>query len=283
MHDKNYKRLGALWRIWLKNTHNQRLSSAQILDQKIYNFNAYSKYVESIVYQSFINLRWSFEYVADCIHLTHSNTFQIILNNPSLGEWEILRNESVICRIIAVSEPISSNFDLDDKKSDMLLVSPHSFAAETERIICLSPIELEGKELLVGKIQQLIIKSTINEYLVPFQVSLPTIVKTFYQTKHNDALTELELSEIRKHVNKDLYEVILSKGNITKFFKQCPCCSKTANDSDFMQSARNFFRARCYGKECKATWELDLNKSTFKLNDGRKNNGRFSFIINFSN
>jgi hypothetical protein len=282
MHDKNYKRLGVLWRKWLKNTNNQRLSSAQILEQKIHNFNAYSKYVENIVCQSFINLGWKLEYIGEYIHLTHSNTFKLKLNKSRLGEWEIQRNESLLCKVIAISEPIAVSYDFDNARPEILLVSPYSFVKANEQIINLSPIELEGKELLVGKIQQLIIMSIIKEYLTPFKVTLPNIVKTYYQARHNDDLTNSELAEIQKHVNKGLYEIILSKSNIAKFFKQCPCCSKSVHENQFIQSSREFFRASCPSKQCKATWELDLNKTTFKLNDGRRNNGRFSFIIDFS-
>ena len=147
-------------------------------------------------------------------------------------------------------------------------------------MIVISPIDLDGKETLAGKLQQQIIKVIILEYLTDFEVKLPNAIDELYKEKYDYKLSNEELSIAKKHANTDLYNTIVSKNNISKYLKQCPVCSQQADENSVRQSSKDYFTAICRNKECKATWTLDVKKLLFTLNGGGTYNGRFAFNIN---
>jgi hypothetical protein len=284
VHDKNYRRAGKLWRTWLKNSNTERLSPMQILEKKQENFLLYDKYIAKAVRQIFSNLGWSLKQVSKGFELSHENTFKLTLQQETQGEWKLFRKQAVIARIITLSDPLVEELSQTDlANGDFLICPENNTLSETDNIIVISPIGLLGKEELAGKLQQQIIKTVIRENVADFKVRLPTAISNIYKDKHDYWLTDDELDDVKKHANKELYNVIVSKSHISKYLKQCPCCSTPAQIESIRQSSREYFTADCRNKVCKASWSYDEKKAEFKLNDGKSGNGRFSFKVNFRN
>ncbi|EGQ9300159.1 hypothetical protein F7U75_03965 [Vibrio vulnificus] len=280
VHDKNYRRAAKLWRMWLKNANTDRLSPQKLLEQKQRNFIQYQSYVDQTLRQVFVNLGWSLTKVSKGHKLSHDNTFGLTLEHSNKGEWRLVRKDSVIARIIALSEPLVEDITQSELAAGEFLICPeNNTISENDNVIVISPIELHGKEILAGKLQQQILKVIIREYLTDFKVKLPTAIDELYQGKFDYRLSEKELGIARKHANTELYDVIVTKSHISKYLKLCPVCSQHAHESSIQQTSKDYFKASCRNKECKATWTLDVKESMFVLNDGNLSNGRFSFSI----
>lgn len=282
-HDKNYRRAAGLWRKWLKNSNTERLTPKQTLEQKQENFLYYQDYIGQILSQIFMNLGWSLTSVKNGFKLNHANTFELFLHNNNQGEWALNRGRNVIARIVAIPEPIIEEIADSDIALGTFIVCPEiNPLIDSESIVVISPIALLGKEELAGKLQQQIIKTIIQEYLIEFKVKLPTAISDIYDGKHDHCLSERELSNAKKHANYELYNDIVSKSNISKYLKQCPVCSEPAKFENVNQLSRDYFTANCLNRVCKASWSFDKIKSEFRLNDGLNSNGRFSFNVQFS-
>ncbi|MGR5551646.1 hypothetical protein ACPV5Y_03760 [Vibrio alfacsensis] len=282
VHDKNYRRAAKLWRMWLKNANTDRLSPQKLLEQKQRNFIQYQSYVDQTLRQVFVNLGWSLTKASKGHKLSHDNTFELTLEHSNKGEWRLVRKDSVIARIVALSEPLVEDITQSELAAGEFLICPENNTInenENDNVIVISPIELHGKEILAGKLQQQILKVIIREYLTDFKVKLPTAIDELYQGKFDYRLSEKELGIARKHANTELYDAIVTKSHISKYLKQCPVCSQHAHDSSIQQTSKDYFKASCRNKECKATWTLDVKESMFVLNDGNLFNGRFSFSI----
>ncbi|KAB1513273.1 hypothetical protein [Photobacterium damselae] len=280
VHDKNYRRAAKLWRIWLKNANTDRLSPQKLLEQKQRNFIQYQSYVDQTLRQVFVNLGWSLTKASKGYKLNHDNNFGLELEHSNKGEWRLVRKDSVIARVVALSEPLVEDITQSELAAGEFLICPeNSTISENDNVIVISPIELHGKEILAGKLQQQILKVIIREYLTDFKVKLPTAIDELYQGKFDYRLSEKELGIARKHANTELYDEIVTKSHISKYLKQCPVCSQHAHESNIQQTSKDYFKASCRNKECKATWTLDIKESIFVLNDGNLSNGRFSFSI----
>ena len=281
VHDKNYRRAAKLWRKWLKNSNTDNLTPQQVLEKKQLNFILYQSYVDQTLRQVLVNLGWSLTKVPKGYELSHDNTFRLSLENSKKGEWLLIRKENAIARIVVISEPLVEEINNNELADGEFLVCPeNNTLSETDKVIVISPIDLDGKETLAGKLQQQIIKVIILEYLTDFEVKLPTAIDELYKEKYDYKLSNEELSIAKKHANTDLYNTIVSKNNISKYLKQCPVCSQQAHENSVRQSSKDYFTAICRNKECKATWTLDVRKLLFTLNGGGTYNGRFAFNIN---
>ncbi|WP_192021474.1 hypothetical protein [Shewanella sp. WPAGA9] len=281
VHDKNYRRAAKLWRVWLKNSNTDKLTPQQILGQKQHNFVQYQSYVGQTLKQVFVNLGWSLTKTAKGHKLSHDNTFELMLEHSKNGEWSLIRKGCVIARIVALSEPLVEDITPSELGTEEFLICPEdNTIGDNDNVIAISPIELHGKEILAGKLQQQIIKVIIREYLKEFNVRLPTAIEALYEEKFDLMLSDEELKVARAHANTDLYNVIVTKTNISKYLKQCPVCSQQAHESSIQQTSKDYFTASCRNKACKATWTLDVKRSLFNLNDGGSSNGRFAFSIN---
>ncbi|MBH0031975.1 MULTISPECIES: hypothetical protein [unclassified Pseudoalteromonas] len=283
VHDKNYSRAASLWRKWLKNSNTERLTPQQILEKKQENFVLYKDYIELILKQVFMNLGWSLKKDSMGIKLKHANTFELYLQDTNQGEWVLLRNTNVVARVIAIPEPLIEEIKDNEIVQGTLIVCPEvNPLIESDRILAISPITILGKEHLAGMLQQQIIKTIVKEYLVDFPVKLPNSISKLYDGKYDCYLTDNELANAKKHANNELYSLIVSKRNISKYLKQCPVCSEASKPESVSQSSSDYFTANCRNKACKASWTFDKIKSEFILNNGSKANGRFSFLINFN-
>ncbi|MEZ8509894.1 hypothetical protein AB6D22_03540 [Vibrio splendidus] len=281
VHDKNYRRAAKLWRVWLKNFNTDKLTPQQILEQKQRNFIQYQSYVGQTLRQVFVNLGWSLIKDPEGYKLSHDNTFELMLEHSKKGQWSLVRKESVVARIVALSEPLVEEITQSELAREEFLICPeNNTVSENDNIIVISPIELHGKEIIAGKLQQQILKVIIREYLTEFNVRLPTAIEALYQGKFDQKLSDEELRVARLHANKELYNAIVTKSNISKYLKQCPVCSQQAHESSIQQTSKDYFTASCRNKACKATWTLDVKRSLFNLNDGDSSNGRFAFSIN---
>ncbi|WP_095499752.1 hypothetical protein [Paraferrimonas haliotis] len=283
VHDKNYRRAAKLWRTWLKNFNTDKLTPQQALEQKQQNFLQYQTYIDQMVRQIFVNLGWCLTKESTGYNLSHDNTFKLRLEHTKQGKWQLIRKEAVIARIVALSEPLVQEISEGELPEGEFLVCPeNNTIGDNDNVIAISPIELHGKEILAGKLQQQILKMIIGEYLTDFKVTLPTAIQALYEGKHDYKLSEEEHFIAKKHANTELYRTIVTKSNISKYLKQCPVCSQQAYENSINQSSKYYFTANCRNKACKATWTLDVKKSLFKLNDGSSSNGRFSFNINLA-
>ncbi|EGR2024188.1 hypothetical protein DYB89_03825 [Vibrio cholerae] len=282
VHDKNYRRAAKLWRMWLKNANTDRLSPQKLLEQKQHNFIQYQSYVDQTLRQVLVNLSWSLTKTSKGYNLSHDNTFGLELEHSNKGEWRLVRKENVIARIVVLSEPLVENIGENELASGEFLICPeNNTVSENDNIIVISPIDLHGKEILAGKLQQQILKMIIREYLTDFRVRLPAAIAELYQGKFDYSLSDEELTIAREHANTDLYRAIVIKSNISKYLKQCPVCSQQAQENSIQQTSKDYFNASCRNKECKATWSLDMNRSLYVLNEGVAPNGRFSYSISF--
>lgn len=280
VHDKNYRRAAKLWRQWLKNANIDKLSLPQILEQKQQNFIQYQSYVDQTLRQVFVNLGWSLTKVSKGYDLSHDNNFELTLEHLNKGEWLLLRKENVIARIVVLSEPLVEDIAENELAPGEFLICPEdNTVSANDNIIVISPIDLHGKEMLAGKLQQQILKVIIREYLTDFRVKLPTAIHELYQGKCDFRLSDKELGIARKHANTELYRAIVAKSTLSKYLKTCPICSQQAHDNSIKQTSKDYFNASCENKVCKASWTLDVKNSQFILNDGDSSNGRFSFSI----
>ncbi|HAS6018946.1 TPA: hypothetical protein ACGUVV_001236 [Vibrio vulnificus] len=280
VHDKNYRRAAKLWRMWLKNANTNRLSPQKLLEHKQRNFIQYQSYVDQTLRQVFVNLGWSLTKDPKGHKLSHENTFGLTLEHSKKGEWRLVRKGNLIARIVVLSEPLVEDIAENELSPEEFLICPeNNTLSENGSIIVISPINLHGKEILAGKLQQQIFKVIIREYLTDFKVKLPTAIDELYQGKFDYRLSEKELGIARKYANTELYDAIVTKSHISKYLKQCPVCSQHAHESNIQQTSKDYFKASCRNKECKATWTLDIKESMFVLNDGNLSNGRFSFRI----
>ncbi|MBB1314189.1 hypothetical protein [Aliivibrio sp. SR45-2] len=281
VHDKNYRRAAQLWRVWLKNSNTDKLSPQQILEQKQHNFIQYQSYVDQTIRQVFVNLGWSLTKASKGYKLNHDKAFELTIEYSNEGEWLLIRKEGVVARIVALSEPLVEEITQSELAAGEFLICPENNTVnENDNIIVISPIELHGKEILAGKLQQQILKVVICEYLTEFTVRLPTAIQAIYQGKFDQMLSNEELSVAKKHANKELYSEIVTKNNISRYLKLCPVCSQQAHESSIKQTSKDYFNARCRNKACKADWTLDVKRALFTLNDGGSSNGRFAFSIN---
>lgn len=280
VHDKNYRRAAKLWRVWLKNSNTDKLTPQQILEQKQHNFIQYQTYVGQTLKQVFVNLGWSLTKTAKGHKLSHDNTFELMLEHSKKGEWSLLRKGSVIARLVVLSELLVEDITQSELGTKEFLICPEdNTVSENDNIIVISPIELYGKEILAGKLQQQILKVIIREYLTEFDVRLPTAIEALYEEKFDLMLSDEELKVARVHANNELYNAIVTKSTISKYLKQCPVCSQQAHESSIQQTSKDYFTASCRNKACKATWTLDVKRSLFNLNGGGSSNGRFAFSI----
>ncbi|MFW1480322.1 hypothetical protein ACEWA0_23045, partial [Vibrio parahaemolyticus] len=280
VHDKNYRRAAKLWRQWLKNANIDKLSPQQILEQKQQNFIQYQSYVDQTLRQVFVNLGWSLTKVSKGYDLSHDNNFELTLEHLNKGEWLLLRKENVIARIVVLSEPLVEDIAENELAPGEFLICPEdNTVSANDNIIVISPIDLHGKEMLAGKLQQQILKVIIREYLTDFRVKLPTAIHELYQGKCDFRLSDKELGIARKHANTELYRAIVAKSTLSRYLKTCPICSQQAHDSSIKQTSKDYFNASCENKVCKASWTLDVKNSIFILNDGDSSNGRFSFSV----
>ena len=281
VHDKNYRRAAKLWRMWLRNANTNRLSPQKLLEQKQGNFIQYQSYVDQTLRQVFVNLGWSLTKDPKGHKLSHQNTSGLTLEHSKKGEWRLVRKGNLIARIVVLSEPLVEDIAENELSPEEFLICPeNNTLSENGSIIVISPINLHGKEILAGKLQQQIFKVIIREYLTDFKVKLPTAIEALYHGKCDYRLSDEELGTAKKHANKELYSAIVTKSNISKYLKQCPVCSQQAHESCIKQTSRDYFAASCRNKACKATWTLDVKRSLFNLNDGGSSNGRFAFSIN---
>lgn len=281
VHDKNYRRAAKLWRVWLKNFNTDKLTPQQIIEKKQHNFIEYQSYVGQTLRQVIVNLGWSLTKDPKGYKLSHDNTFELMLEHSKTGEWSLVRKESEVARIVALSEPLVEEITQSELAREEFLICPeNNTVSENDNIIVISPIELHGKEILAGKLQKQILKVIIREYLTEFDVRLPTAIEALYEEKFDLMLSDEELKVARVHANSELYNAIVTKSHISKYLKQCPVCSQQAHESSVRQTSKDYFTASCRIKACKATWTLDVKRSLFNLNDGDPSNGRFAFSIN---
>lgn len=228
----------------------------------------------------FVNLGWSLTKTAKGYQLGHDILFGLTLEHSNRGEWVLVGKEKVIARIVALSEPLVEEIAENELVPGEFLICPeNSTLSENDNIIVLSPIELYGKEILAGKLQQQILKVIIREYLTDFGIKLPTAIDELYQGKLDFRLSQQELDIAKQYTNTELYGAIVIKSNIANYLRQCPICGQPAHESGIQQTSKDYFDASCTNKECKATWIFDVKKSLFILNDGDSSNGRFSFTV----
>ncbi|MCY9854746.1 hypothetical protein [Vibrio mediterranei] len=282
VHDKNYRRVAKLWRLWLANSNIDKLSPKQALEQKQHNFIQFQTYFDQVLRQVFFNLGWSLSEAKDGYKLTHNNTFELEVKHSGKGEWLVVKKEDVVARIVAISEPLVEEISERELAPGVFLVCPeNNTLSSSDHIIEISPIALDGKEILAGKLQQQILKTIIREYLTGFKVKLPTAIDKLYQEKFDFSLSDEELKIAKEHANTELYNAIVTKSHISMYLKQCPVCSQQAHESSVEQTTKDYFKAACRNKTCKATWTLDVKRSLFSLNEESSSNGRFAFNFSF--
>jgi len=289
LHDDNYRRMASVWRQWSKLSANERLNPREVLNQKIEQQKQYSNYVAMIIKQIFSDIGWKLQ--DNDSHLTIGNGINLNFNNPEEGVWLLQHDDRVICRIVAVSEPLSSQFFdnklpkstlLNDTVEPLIVVTSQLITSNSEQpIVELSPLILEGKEAL----SRLIIKMSWQWALSLFTQSLPAKLPTLFKNSIandrwlNTPLSKEQLALVNKMANPAHVKVINIKNALAKFVRHCPYCGDEANERLFTVN-NGYFKGQCSNKNCQSIWLHEPQQQpSFMLNDGSDKHGRYAFSI----
>ncbi len=288
-HDDNYRRIAALWRTWSKHSTKERLNPSQILLIKQEQQQQYIDYLQVIIQQIFNDIGWQFNLQNNILDI--GKGLFISVDNQESGIWKLIHNKTVICRVVASSEPVSDSYfeagslQNNHQSTPTVLVTPQFISTEyRQEVIELSPLSLHGKEALASAL----VKNIWRWVLSLFKQSLPAKLPTLIERELADnqqmfmPLTTDQLNRITTIANSCLAESISNKNSASRFIRCCPYCRMEANERSFTldNHSNGYFSGKCRNKDCQSVWVHDpKQQSYFVLNDGGNCDGRYSFLI----
>lgn len=279
MHDKNYRRLAKLWRQWLKGSCAERLSPTQAAEQKRREFVEYNAYVEKTLLQSLSVGPWTCD--QDNKYVFHSTGIKLSMVELTPGVWDVSLNNERMCRVLALSEPLVSLPKIDDEVTNTVVVTTACFIDNSaNHVVELSPLTIEGKETLTGKLHEFLWKTVVGQYVTSFPHRLPAKASEIIHQTVGHYLSNEQMVELKSMLSREAFAKLVERSDLAHFVRSCPCCGNAVDPKALLHERVDFLRAKCKSKECNTVWELDyLTTKTMSVNKGSEKSGRFAFTI----
>ena len=260
LHDKNYLRLASLWRAWVSGTAADRQTPVQVQEKKQQEFEAYVYYVGWVLKQSLCE--GGYQYKAG--RFVHSATgLTLTFTESALGTWVLSMGQSVLCRIVAVSELWLLPTTVLPEHT--WLITPQLLAEQKEKyLFALSPLSIEGKAKLTGALHQRIWQMAAKHYALPLSERVPPkLLKTFFSQAERIGflLSKEEQKTVKKQVSAIAWQEITLRSQLSAFVCHCPCCGEAVQSRDLEYNRQGFLRARCCNGDCQSFWSIDTLKT----------------------
>ena len=280
IHDDNYCRLAAIWRLWSKESANKRFNPSELLAEKQHRQCIYIDYSQTVLQQIFDDVGWAIN--PQMTELAISDHINVKITNPAEGIWQFHHCDDIIFRIVVSAEPLLK-VDLQCEKAATIIIVPQIIAPQIyETVIELSPLNLHAKETLARVVVKSVWQWLLNIFMQPLQEKLPSTVERALSENRSihTPLTQEQTRIITKQANKDLVNLIELKSAIATFIRICPYCGKSVNYHSFDVNSNGYFKGQCHDKSCGSSWTHDRNKSSFFiLNHEGNDDGRYAFSI----